>query len=326
MILVTGGAGYIGSHVVLELKRSGRDVVVLDNLSRGHEELALGDAFEEGDLQNYSFVDGVFKKYSFQAVLHFAASSLVGESMEDPEKYYYNNIFGTLNLFRAMRINKVDKIVFSSTAAVYGEPESLPIQETAPLVPSNVYGETKLFIENMLQRYSQAYGLSSIAFRYFNAAGADPQIRTGEDHTPETHLIPLVLDVALGKRDNITVFGRDYPTQDGTCIRDYIHVTDLATAHVLGLEKLLSGQRGKSSYNLGNGNGYSVLQIIDSVREVTGKKIPVVEGNRRAGDPARLVASSEKAKSELGWKPEYADINEIVSTAWTWHQKRFSRK
>ena len=324
MILVTGGAGYIGSHVVLELVRTGKEVIVLDNLSRGHKELAFGDVFEEGDLQNFSFVDHVFKKYNVEAVVHFAASSLVGESMTSPEDYYYNNIFGSLNLLRAMRMNDVHRIVFSSTAAVYGEPENVPISESEELIPTNVYGETKLFIESMLERYSHAYGLNSIAFRYFNAAGADAEGRTGEDHIPETHLIPIILDVALGKRENITVFGNDYPTSDGTCIRDYIHVTDLASAHVLGLEKLLSGQPGKSSYNLGNGKGYSVFQIIESVREVTQKKIPVVEGKRRQGDPAVLVASSAKAESQLGWVQKHTDIKEIVSTAWNWHQRRFS--
>lgn len=323
MILVTGGAGYIGSHVVLELKEAGYEVLVLDNLSRGHRELAFGDAFEEGDLQNFPFLDGVFKKYDIEAVVHFAASSLVGESMKKPEEYYYNNVFGTLNLLRAMRINEVNKIVFSSTAAVYGEPEEVPIKETSDLVPTNVYGETKLFIEKMLERFSSAYGLNSIAFRYFNAAGADPKGRTGEDHTPETHLIPLVLDTALGKRESITVFGKDYPTPDGTCIRDYIHVTDLASAHVLGLEKLLSGWQGKRSYNLGNGNGYSVLQIIESVRQVTSKPVEVVEGDRRSGDPAILVASSDLAEKEMGWIQKHTDINEIVSTAWSWHLKRF---
>jgi UDP-glucose 4-epimerase len=227
--------------------------------------------------------------------------------MEKPEEYYYNNVFGTLNLLRAMRINEVNKIVFSSTAAVYGEPEEVPIKETASLVPTNVYGETKLFIEKMLERFSSAYGLNSIAFRYFNAAGADPKGRTGEDHTPETHLIPLVLDTALGKRESITVFGKDYPTPDGTCIRDYIHVTDLASAHVLGLEKLLSGWQGKRSYNLGNGNGYSVLQIIESVRQVTSKPVEVLEGDRRPGDPATLVASSELAEKELGWVQKHTE-------------------
>ncbi len=325
MILVTGGAGYIGSHVVLELNKTGKEVIVLDNLSRGHKELAFGDVFEEGDLQNFSFIDTVFKKYNIEAVVHFAASSLVGESMTSPEDYYYNNLFGSLNLLRAMRINDVNRIVFSSTAAVYGEPEHVPVSESAELVPTNVYGETKLFIETMLERYSNAYGLDSIAFRYFNAAGADADRRTGEDHIPETHLIPIILDVALGKRENITVFGNDYTTPDGTCIRDYIHVTDLASAHVLGLEKLLSGQRGKSSYNLGNGKGYSVLQIIESVREVTQRIIPVVEGKRRQGDPAVLVASSAKAESQLGWVQKHTDIKEIVSTAWNWHQRRFSK-
>ena len=325
MILVTGGAGYIGSHVVLELKRNGEEVAVLDNLDRGHSDLTFGDVFEEGDLRNFPFLDSVFKKYSFEAVVHFAASSLVGASMSDPETYYYNNIFGTLNLLRAMRINSVRKIVFSSSAAVYGEPESVPISEETDLVPTNVYGETKLFIESMLERYNQAYGLDSIAFRYFNAAGADPELLTGEDHTPETHLIPIVLDAAMGKRKNITVFGTDYPTPDGTCIRDYIHVSDLAGAHVLGLKKLLSGLEGKHSYNLGNGSGYSVMQIIESAKKVTGKDIAVSLGARRQGDPAVLVASSAKAEKELGWVRKHASIDDMISTAWNWHRKRFAR-
>jgi UDP-glucose 4-epimerase len=324
MILVTGGAGYIGSHVVLELEKSGERVVVLDNLDRGHRELAFGEAFEEGDLRNFPFLDSLFKKYRFDAVVHFAANSLVGESMTDPESYYYNNVFGTLNLLRAMRINNVGKIVFSSTAAVYGEPENVPIPESAILKPTNVYGETKLFIESMLERYSQAYAMNSIAFRYFNAAGADPELRTGEDHTPETHLIPIIMDTAMGRRKEITVFGTDYPTADGTCVRDYIHVTDLASAHVLGLQRLLSGLKGKYSYNLGNGSGYSVMQIIESARKVTGKDIAVSMGTRRDGDPAVLIASSGKAEEELGWKRRYTDINDIVSTAWKWHQKRFA--
>lgn len=323
MILVTGGAGYIGSHTVLALKEAGHEVVILDNLSRGHRDLVFSDHFEEGDLQNFPYLDSVFSKYPIQAVVHFAASSLVGESMKDPESYYYNNFCCTLNLLRAMRKKGVIKLVFSSTAAVYGEPAVIPIMENYPLEPTNVYGETKAAIENMLSRYYSAYGFSSISFRYFNAAGADPDGRTGEDHTPETHLIPLVLDVALGKRKNITVFGNDYPTEDGTCIRDYIHVSDLARAHVLGLDKLLSGLEGKFAFNLGNGHGYSVLDIVEKAREVTGRDIPSLEGERREGDPPILVASSEKAESVLGWQRRYPDIRDITSTAWNWHLKRF---
>ena len=323
MILVTGGAGYIGSHTVLALREAGHGVVVLDNLSRGHRDLVFSDHFEEGDLQNFPFLDSVFSKYSIRAVVHFAASSLVGESMKDPESYYYNNICGTLNLLRAMRKNRVMRLVFSSTAAVYGEPAVIPIMEDYPLEPTNVYGETKVAIENMLSRYHTAYGLNSISFRYFNAAGADPDGRAGEDHTPETHLIPLVLDVALGKRKNITIFGNDYPTEDGTCIRDYIHVSDLARAHVLGLERLLDGMEGKFAFNLGNGRGYSVLDILQRSRDVTGRDIPSVMGQRREGDPPILVASSGKAESFLGWCRQYPDIIDIIRTAWDWHLHRF---
>ncbi|MDD2206892.1 MAG: UDP-glucose 4-epimerase GalE [Aminobacterium sp.] len=323
MILVTGGAGYIGSVAVLALQKAGFEVVVLDNFSRGHKDLVFSRHVAEGDLRNETFVQKVFDSYPIEGVLHFAALSLVGESMKEPEFYYWNNVTGTLNLLRAMRKHNVSTFVLSSTAAVYGEPEEIPVSEEALKKPTNVYGETKLFLESVLDRYHDAYGLKSIAFRYFNAAGADPQGRTGEDHSPETHLIPLVLDVALNRRPSITVFGQDYLTQDGTCIRDYVHVTDLAHAHVLGVQRLLSGQAERETYNLGNGNGYSVLDIIKTVRKVTKHPIPVIEGPRRWGDPAKLVASSKKAMDVLEWEPHYASLEQIIETAWVWHQKRF---
>lgn len=326
MILVTGGAGYIGSHTVIALKEAGFRTVVADDLSRGHEELVFSDYFEEGDLKNYSFIDSVLKKYPLEAVIHFAASSLVGESMEKPEDYYYNNITGSLNLLRAMRINGIDKIVFSSTAAVYGEPSICPIKEDHDLNPTNVYGDTKFFIEKMLSSYNRAYGLNSIAFRYFNAAGADPGLRTGEDHDPETHLIPIVLDVLSRRRETLSVFGNDYPTRDGTCIRDYIHVTDLADAHTRGLRKLMEGWKGPYHYNLGNGKGYSVLEIIRAAEQVTGLNIRTENAPPREGDPAVLVASSERAERDLGWERKFADINSIIETAWKWHLKRFKIK
>ncbi len=323
MILVTGGAGYIGSTAVLALQEAGFHVVVLDNFSRGHKDLVFSPYLAEGDLRDEVFVQKVFDTYPIEGILHFAALSLVGESMKEPEGYYWNNITGTLNLLRAMRSHNVMSFVLSSTAAVYGEPETVPISEEANKTPTNVYGETKLFLESVLRRYYDAYGLKSISFRYFNAAGADPQGRTGEDHSPETHLIPLVLDVALGRRASIAIFGGDYPTKDGTCVRDYIHVTDLAQAHVLGLQRLLAGKASIETYNLGNGSGYSVLDIIETVRKVTQHPVPTIDGARRWGDPAKLVASSQKAIKTLEWEPRYAALEQIVETAWAWHQKRF---
>lgn len=324
MILVTGGAGYIGSHTVLALEEGGFRTVVFDSLERGHQELSFGDVFIKGDLRDYEQIASVFKEHHIEGVVHFAASSLVGQSMADPEAYYVNNLTGTLNLLRAMREGGVSKIVFSSSASVYGEPETIPIGEDAKKDQTSVYGETKHWIEKMLDSYCRSYGFGAIALRYFNAAGCDPLCRTGEDHTPETHLIPLVLDVALGRRDHIFVFGDDYPTEDGTCVRDYVHVTDLAEAHVLALKKLFhEGQSFRASYNLGNGKGYSVKQVIDVVREVTGCPISVKIGPRRAGDPAVLVASSVLAEKELGWKQAHADLREIVETSWAWHKKRF---
>ena len=327
MILVTGGAGYIGSHTVLALKEAGFSAMVFDNFTRGHEDTCFGDGLIKGDLKNYGDIRDALRDNDIEAVVHFAASSLVGESMQDPQAYYVNNIQGTLNLLKAMKETGVSRIVFSSSASVYGEPERIPIDELARKDQTSVYGETKYFIEKMLDSYCRAYGFGAIALRYFNAAGCDPMGRTGEDHTPESHLIPLVLDVPLGRRDSISIFGDNYPTKDGTCVRDYVHVTDLADAHVLSLKKLFSEDDGfRASYNLGNGNGYSVKQVIDLAREVTGHPIPAVIGERREGDPAVLVASSHLAEVELDWKQRHSDLREIIQTAWDWHVKRFGTK
>jgi len=295
-VLVTGGAGYIGSHVVEQLVKAGHKPVVYDNLLKGHIDAVSEDVqFVEGDIHDFSFLKHIMGEYEIDGVMHFAASSLVGESMTDPGKYYYNNVAGTMGILDAMREVGVDYLVFSSTAAVYGEPKTVPITEDAPHVPTNVYGKTKLIIEGMLADYAKAYDLRYVSLRYFNAAGAAPLGNIGEDHNPETHLIPLVLKAALGKQDHVAIFGTDYPTKDGTCIRDYIHVCDLATAHVLALDYLIKG--GTSNvYNLGSQNGYSVREIIEAAKKVTGKDFSVVEKSRRAGDPAVLIASSEKIK------------------------------
>jgi len=322
MLLVTGGAGYIGSHVALELRRRGHETLIFDDLSKGHRDLAGDAPFEEGDLKNLSRVREIFAKYPIEGVLHFAAKSLVGESMAMPMDYYRNNVVGTINLLTAMEEHGVKRMVFSSTAAVYGEPETTPIYEDAVLKPTNVYGDTKLFIESMLKNLHRAEGLCSISLRYFNAAGADPSGEVGEDHTPETHLIPIALDVALGKREKLQIFGNDYPTPDGTCLRDYVHVTDLASAHVKAIERLEAGKGGCEAFNLGNGRGFSVLEIIEAVRKVTGRPIPVEFSGRRPGDPAVLVASSRRAEETFGWQRAYPGIEEIVSTAWHWHKKR----
>ncbi len=324
-ILVSGGAGYVGSAAALALQDAGYSVVVLDNFVKGHRDMVFGE-LAEGDLRDEAFLKELFARYPVEGVLHFAAFSLVGESMKEPEKYYANNVEGTLSLLRAMRAGGVSRFVLSSTAAVYGEPERIPIQETDPLIPTNVYGETKLFLEQVCRRYGEAYGLSSVMLRYFNAAGADPRGRAGEDHAPETHLIPLVLDTVLGRRKNITLFGSDYPTPDGTCIRDYVHVADLASAHLGALESLFRGEgEGRCrKYNLGNGKGYSVAEVIAAVEKVTGASVPVERGERRWGDPAVLVASSEKAERELGWCREYSSLENMVETAWEWHKRRFA--
>jgi len=320
-ILVCGGAGYIGSHAVSELLDRKEEVVVVDNLQKGHLPAVLeGATFYNGDLKDEEFLKNVFKQNEIEAVIHFAADSLVGESVEKPLQYYENNVYGTMCLLKVMTEFNVKKIVFSSTAATYGEAENIPIVENDPTVPTNPYGETKLAVEKMLKWSEQAYGLKYVVLRYFNVAGAHMEGKLGEDHDPETHLIPIILQVALGNREKIMIFGDDYQTEDGTCIRDYIHVTDLADAHILAIEKLRKDNT-SATYNLGNGNGFSVKQVIETARTVTGHPIPAEVAPRRAGDPAVLIASSEKAINELGWKPKYADLHTMIESAWNWFQK-----
>ena len=318
-ILVLGGAGYIGSHTVYELIDAGRDVVVADNLLTGFRAAVHPKArFYQLDIRDRSALDELFTKEKIEGVIHFAATSQVGESMSDPLKYYDNNLHGTMVLLQAMVAHGVDKIVFSSTAATYGEPERVPILETDRTDPTNCYGETKLAMEHMMRWVSRAHGLKYVALRYFNACGAHPSGAIGEAHNPETHLIPLILQVPNGQREKISIFGDDYPTKDGTCIRDYIHVSDLAQAHILALDHLLQG--GESDvFNLGNGVGFTVKEVIDVARAVTGHPIPAETCPRRAGDPAQLIASSKKAVEQLGWKPKYNDLNTIIASAWKWH-------
>jgi UDP-glucose 4-epimerase len=323
-VLVTGGAGYIGSHAVLALKEAGYRVVVLDNLVYGHldiVETVLDVEFVHGDISDRPLLDQLFQTYPIDAVIHFAAYAYVGESVTNPAKYYRNNVVGTLTLLEAMVQAEVFKIVFSSTCASYGNPHQIPIPEDHPQSPINPYGMSKLMVEQILEDFDRAYGLRSVRFRYFNAAGADPHGRLGEDHSPETHLIPLILLTALGQREHITVFGTDYKTPDGTCIRDYIHVSDLADAHILGLKYLLDDGE-TSVFNLGNGEGFSVKEVITAAREITGLPITVEEGPRRAGDPAILIGSATKARKVLGWDPQYNQIEVILDHAWRWHQKR----
>ncbi|HUU26394.1 MAG TPA: UDP-glucose 4-epimerase GalE [archaeon] len=324
-VLLTGGAGYIGSHANKLLNRNGVETVVLDNLSRGHAEAVKWGRLEVLDLLDYESLARLFRAEHFDAVLHFAAYIFVGESVKDPETYYLNNVVGSLNLLRAMREHSVDKIIFSSTAAVYGTPRQLPIPEKHPLEPISPYGWSKLAIERMIIDYGRAFGMRSIIFRYFNAAGADPECETGENHDPENHLIPLVLKAALDPGRTVTVFGTDYDTRDGTCIRDYIHVNDLTEAHLLGLQNLIEGQSDEGElskvYNIGNGSGFSVQEVIETSARVTGRAPSVRYGARRAGDPPVLVASSDKLRSELGWKPRYPDLESIIAHAWAWEQK-----
>lgn len=318
-VLVTGGAGYIGSHTVRLLQRMGKNVVVYDNLSTGHRDAVKLGAFVKGDIFDSELLKDTIKRYSIDSVVHFAAFSLVGESMEKPEKYYKNNVMGTLNLLDVMLSCNVKKLVFSSTAAVYGEPEKIPITEDISKNPTNVYGKTKLIMENAMEDYSKILGLKYIALRYFNACGADEDGDIGEDHNPESHLIPLVLKTCLGIRDSISIYGDDYPTKDGTCIRDYIHVNDLALAHYIALEALYDG-KDSNVYNLGNGNGFTVKEIINSAEKVTGITINKKVVERRAGDPAVLIASSEKITKDLNWKPKYTNIEDIIKSAWKWHK------
>lgn len=321
MILITGGAGYIGSHCVLDFIRAGYECAVLDNLSEGHEAALQTKNFCRADLSNPDEIREVFKKYPIEAVIHFAAYAYVGESVENPQKYYYNNVVNTLNLLKVMLENDVKKVVFSSTCATYGNPQYVPIDEKHPQAPINPYGATKLMIERILQDYDRAYGLRYIALRYFNAAGADNEANIGESHRIETHLIPLVLQTALGKRDCIKVFGDDYDTPDKTCIRDYIHVNDLSSAHRLAFEKLKDSSDSKV-YNLGIGKGYSVKEIIEKSKEITGKPINVEITERREGDPPTLIADNKRASEELGWTPKYTEINDVISTAWNWELNR----
>jgi UDP-glucose 4-epimerase len=323
-ILVTGGAGYIGSHAVLALQQAGYGVVVLDNLVYGHRELVENVLKAElviGDTNDRVLLDKLFDTHDIAAVMHFAAYAYVGESVTNPAKYYRNNVTGTLTLLEAMLEAEVNKFVFSSTCATYGIPDTVPIPEDHPQNPINPYGATKLMVERILADFNAAYDFKSVCFRYFNAAGADPEGRLGEDHNPETHIIPLVLQTALGLRDSVSIFGTDYPTPDGSCIRDYIHVTDLASAHVLGLEYLLNGGESQA-FNLGNGSGFSVKEVIDTARTITGREIKAIECDRRPGDPPALVGSSEKARSVLGWQSQYADLTQILTHAWNWHQQR----
>ena len=320
-ILVVGGAGYIGAHMVRQLSNARCDVVVLDNLSTGHRKLLQGGEFIQGNLGDSDLLDRLFAAHAFDAVMHFAAFSQVGESMHQPLLYYRNNLAETVALLEAMLRHDVRRFIFSSTAAVYGEPVAIPITEKHPCAPTNPYGNTKLAVERMLADCDAAYGMKFTALRYFNAAGADEAGEIGELHDPETHLIPIVLRAADGQIDHIRVFGTDYATTDGTCIRDYIHVNDLAQAHLLALDALLEGGD-SATYNLGSSNGYSVNDVIGKAEAVTGKKIPFIEAARRPGDPASLVASSKKIQRDLGWSPVYDNLEKIIQTAWNWHLKQ----
>lgn len=318
-VLVTGGAGYIGSHTVKMLKGIVKNVIAYDNLSKGHRAAVKCDVFVKGDIFDSELLENTIKKYDIDSVVHFAAYSLVGESMVKPNIYYRNNVQGTLNLLDVMLKNNVKKLVFSSSAAVYGEPETVPITEEIYKKPTSVYGRTKLIMENAMEDYSNSYGLKYTALRYFNACGADEEGNIGEDHNPESHLIPIVLQTCLGVRDSIKIFGDDYPTKDGTCIRDYIHVNDLARAHILALEGLHDGHA-SNAYNLGVGSGFSVKEIVRAAEDVTGITINKETIQRRPGDPAILIASSDKIKRSLGWEPKYNNIKDIINSAWIWHK------
>ena len=316
-VFVTGGAGYIGSHVVRRLAEAGHGVRVYDNLSEGHRAAVPAETLFEGDLMDEQrLVEAL--SVGYDCVMHFAAHCYVGESMEDPEKYYRNNVVGSLRLLSAMRKAGARRLVFSSSAATYGEPDEVPIPEDHPTRPINAYGQTKLDVEHALAYYAGAYGLGYGSLRYFNAAGAAPDSMIGEDHDPETHLVPIVLQVALGQRDDVKIFGSDYPTRDGTCIRDYVHIYDLAQAHILAMEAIEPGVG--LTYNLGNGSGYSVREVIEMARQVTGHDIPAVDAARRPGDPPELVASSQRISADLGWTPEFPDLETIIETAWRWHE------
>ncbi len=319
-ILVAGGAGYIGSNMCKQMKNKGYQPIVLDNLTTGHRQAVKWGPFYKGSMEDTALLNKIFTEHRPKAVMHFAAFCYVNESVREPGKYYRNNVAATINLLEAMVANNILNLIFSSSCATYGEPLEIPITENHPQHPINPYGRTKLMIEQILADMKAAHHLEYISLRYFNAAGADPEGEIGEDHKPEPHLIPLVLQTALGQRDTAYIFGDDYPTKDGTCIRDYIHINDIAQAHLLALERLLSGQPG-GAYNLGNGDGYSVKQVIEIARLVTGRPIPVKMADRRAGDPGTLISTSKKAHDELGWKPQFPDLHDIIETAWRWHQQ-----
>ena len=320
MILICGGAGYIGSHVNKLISAEGEKTLVADNLVRGHREFCRWGEFEQGDIGDAEFLDGVFSRHKIRAVMHLCAYTYVGESVQKPEMYYDNNLKNTVTLLNAMARHGVKNFIFSSTAAVFGAAKELPLTEKSPLAPVNPYGRSKLMVETLLPDYEKAHGLRSVCLRYFNAAGADPEAETGEWHTPETHLIPLALDAAAGLRPSLEIFGKDYPTADGTCVRDYIHVNDIAQAHLLALSYLEKG--GKSDcFNMGNGKGFSIMEVLKTAEAVTGKNIPVNFGARRPGDPPALVASSELCRATLGWKPRHAELSDIIETAWRWHRK-----
>jgi len=318
-VLVVGGAGYIGSHMVKRLGQLGCLVTTLDDLSSGHRDAVLSGDFVQGSIADADLLDRLLSQ-GFDAVMHFASFIQVGESVQQPAKYYQNNVVNTLNLLEAMRAHGIQKFIFSSTAATFGEPQYTPIDERHPQQPINPYGRSKRMIEQVLADYDAAYGLKSVCLRYFNAAGADPEGQLGERHEPETHLIPLVLQAASGRRPHISVFGRDYDTPDGTCIRDYVHIADLCEAHWLALQSLMNGEPSQA-YNLGNGNGFSVQEVIDTAEAVTGRKIAVVDAPRREGDPARLVADATLARKQLGWQPQYADLATIIEHAWKWETR-----
>jgi UDP-glucose 4-epimerase len=318
-VLVVGGAGYIGSHMVQMLGHKGCSVTTLDDLSSGYRDAVLCGDFVQGNFGDRALLDGILSR-GFDAVMHFASFIQVGESVQHPDKYYRNNVTYTLSLMDAMRAHGVNKFIFSSTAATFGEPQYIPIDEQHSQQPINPYGRTKLMVEQALADYDRAYGFKSVCLRYFNAAGADPEGQLGERHDPETHLIPLVLQAASGRRPSISVFGRDYGTPDGTCIRDYVHIQDLCSAHWLALQSLMNGADSQA-YNLGNGNGFSVQEVIDTAEKVTGRTIPIVNGPRRDGDPARLVADSRLAREKLGWQPQYADLATIIEHAWKWETR-----
>lgn len=319
-IAVLGGAGYIGSHTVAQLVKAGQDVVVLDNLITGHKRAVDPKArFYQGDIRDYHFLSRVFSKEKIDGVIHFAAFSIVPESMKDPLKYFDNNTSGMITLLEAMNQFGIKKIVFSSTAATYGEPKQVPIHEDDPQVPTNPYGESKLAMEKIIKWADVAYGIKFVALRYFNVAGAMPDGSIGEDHHPETHLIPIILQAAAGTRDGLQIFGDDYPTKDGTNVRDYVHVVDLADAHILAM-KYLSEGNDSNAFNLGSATGFSNLEILNAARKVTGQPIPAKIGPRRPGDPSTLIAASDKARTILGWKPKFDDVEQVIATAWNWHQ------